>query len=209
MARGRAFESYHAKTIFIKATCYHCISSSPNPYITRKCVSEPVPVLCSVKWLSELLLGAGRWDRQLPAGETRQPAALQCSERDWECHPPDSHRSRRRGGAGGTRRETGWEKEVGMGKGMRGAKKSRIKLPWGKERKGIKASLRRQKRCSARTLLKSDLGCLQATGNSRETVWDAWKPAGAWALFCCTGSLITPVFKSSHSCVVWIHSAWI
>lgn len=32
-ARARAFESYHAKTIFIKATCYHYISSSPNPYI--------------------------------------------------------------------------------------------------------------------------------------------------------------------------------
>lgn len=118
VTRARTFESYHAKTIFIKATGYHCISSSRNPSI-RKHVSEPVQILCSAKRLTELLLWAGRWGRQLPTWETGQPAALPCPERDWARHSPNSHWSRHRGRTGRRGRETGWEKEVGMGKGMR------------------------------------------------------------------------------------------
>lgn len=70
VARARAFESYHATTNFIKATCSHCISSSPDSY--RKYVSEPVPILCFVKQLSESLSCARRWHHWLPAWETGQ-----------------------------------------------------------------------------------------------------------------------------------------
>lgn len=102
MARARAFESYHAKTIFIKATCYHYISSSPNPYIIM-CISEPVPALCSVQQLTEILLWAGRCGCWLPVQGTGQPRAVPCPEGDGAHHSPASYQTDTEEGLGGGR----------------------------------------------------------------------------------------------------------
>lgn len=124
VTRARAFESYHAKTIFIKATCYHYIPSSPNPYIIRNAFQRQSQLSALfISWqsfccaLEEAIAGflckeQGSHSSAMPRRRWGTSLSHQLAQR------VRGHRE----GAWRREREIGWGKEVGVWKGM-GTKK--------------------------------------------------------------------------------------
>lgn len=111
VARARAFESYHAKTIFIKATCYHHVSSSPKAYIIRNVFqrqSQPSALFSS--WQSFYC--------ELEDVKQGSPQLSRAQEMGHIILPPAINQTQRR------ERETGWGKEAIMWTGMRTKKRS-------------------------------------------------------------------------------------
>lgn len=107
VARARAFEPYHAKTIFIKATCYHYISSSPNPYIIINVFQRQSQRSALFSGCQSFCCKLEGCECCLLVQETGQPTALECPERDGAHHSSTRHQADTEEGPGGGERKAG------------------------------------------------------------------------------------------------------